>query len=113
MSKTHLNENFQKCLYSAIKIIINRHTDYREICIFFHNIIYQKDAIYINANFRSIGFTLLISQQKKGTRTLTSEILPVLAFHQKNRETDDCLRSYFFSWWSNISGRVSLESEYN
>lgn len=65
----HLNENFQKGLYSAVKITINRHTDYGEICIFSYNIIYQKATLYINANFRGIGFTFLISQQKKGMRT--------------------------------------------
>lgn len=73
----------------TLKITINRHTDYKEICIFLCNIIYEKITVYINANFRSIGLTLLVSQKKKkvrkkkkGIRTLTSEIFPVLEFHQ-------------------------------
>lgn len=73
----------------TLKITINRNTDYKEICIFPCNIIYEKTTSYTNANFRSIGLTLLIFQKKKnknkkkkGIRTLTSEIFPVLEFHQ-------------------------------
>lgn len=63
MSKMHF-ENLQKCLYPATKITINKIHGFQGSLCFSHNIIFQNATVYINADFRSTGFTL-ISLQKR------------------------------------------------
>lgn len=74
---------FQRCLYFAIKITINRHTVYRECFNFSHNVLIRRSQFKSKLLLKAQVLHFLFHSKTKGMRMVTSEIFPVLEFNQK------------------------------